>query len=100
MLIRMRTGLSGPEYNLQAGDEREFPDDEAIRLIKAGYAVPVGGVAIETAVQQPPAEIRTADEPVADEPVTEEPPAEPFGGKGDHDSNGKVGGAKRPGKRR
>lgn len=28
------------------------------------------------------------------EPAVEETPEEPFGGKGDHDGNGKVGGAK------
>lgn len=115
MLIKMRTGLSGPDLLLQPGDEHEFPNDEAIRLINAGFAVPVAGQSIETAVQPPPAETRvghelqgTSFDPDAaghelvgrDQAPAEEAPAEPFGGKGDHDGNGKVGGAKRPGKRR
>lgn len=73
----MRTGLSGSEYTLQPGDEHDFPDDEAIRLINAGYAVPVAGTKIETAVRPAPIEVRAAD--AAPEPV---------------------GVAKRPGKRR
>lgn len=80
MRIRMRTGLSGPDYSLIPGDERDFPDKEAIRLIEAGYAVPVASVEVETTALEPEAETREA---------------EAFGGKGDHDGNGKVGGAKR-----
>lgn len=55
MLIRLLTGLSGPAYSLAAGDERDFPQDEALRLIDAGYAVPVAGVNAEKAVKQRPA---------------------------------------------
>ena len=40
MKIRMLVGLSGPAYLLSPGDEREFPDDEAIRLIERGFAAP------------------------------------------------------------
>lgn len=79
MLVRMLTGLSGPAYSLARGDEREFPDAEAIRLIDAGYAVPVAGQPGEQAVKPPAAETR-----------------QPFGGKGDHDGDGRPGGAKKP----
>ena len=41
MKIRMLTGLAGAEYVLGPGDERDFPNDEAARLIEAGFAVPV-----------------------------------------------------------
>lgn len=54
MLLRLTTGLSGPLYALGPGDERDFPDDEAGRLIAAGIAVAVA----ETAV--PPGQAETA----------------------------------------
>jgi hypothetical protein len=61
MLIKMLVGLSGPAYSLSPGDTREFPDDEAIRLIEAGFAVPaVGGAPIEIAVREPAPERRGA----------------------------------------
>lgn len=40
MLVRLTTSIAGPGFALYPGDEREFPDVEAIRLIEAGYAVP------------------------------------------------------------
>lgn len=40
MIIRMLVGLSGPTYSLAPGDERQFPRDEALRLVAAGFAVP------------------------------------------------------------
>ena len=94
MKIKMRTGLSGPAYTLNPGDEHDFPDDEAIRFINAGYAVPVATVPVETTVKQPAPEVRAA----APDPVVPAP-AEPFGGKGDHDGDGKAGGAKPPAKK-
>lgn len=39
MRIRMLAGLSGPAYALLPGDERDFPNDEALRLIQSGAAV-------------------------------------------------------------
>jgi len=48
MLVRLLVGLSGPAYSLGPGDERDFPQDEAMRLIEAGYAVPVSDKQIET----------------------------------------------------
>jgi hypothetical protein len=59
MNIRMLVGLAGNEYSLAPSDEHEFPDAEAIRLIEAGYAVPVVAEAVERAVAQPAPERRT-----------------------------------------
>lgn len=46
--------------SLEAGDEQEFPQDEAIRLIKEGFAVPVVKSEVELAVKEPPTETRDA----------------------------------------
>ena len=48
----MLVGLSGPHILLAPGDEAEFADAEAIRLIDAGFAVPVAPK-IERAVKAP-----------------------------------------------
>ncbi|MBZ9973503.1 hypothetical protein LB517_28135 [Mesorhizobium sp. BR1-1-12] len=53
MLIKMLVGLSGSAYSLGPGDERDFPQDEALRLISAGFAVPVAEEKIERAVAVP-----------------------------------------------
>jgi hypothetical protein len=53
MNIRLLVGLAGNEYSLAPGDEREFPEKEAVRLIDAGYAVPVAEEKIERAVALP-----------------------------------------------
>lgn len=58
MKIRMTVGLSGNAYSLAPGDEHEFPDGEAIRLVEAGYAVPVAEQKVERAVALPAAERR------------------------------------------
>lgn len=39
MLLKMTVGLSGPEFNLAPGDEHEFDDVEAERIVDAGFAV-------------------------------------------------------------
>lgn len=44
MLVRMLVGISGPLYTLDPGDEFHFPDDEAARLVDAGFAVAVAPV--------------------------------------------------------
>ena len=49
----MLVGLSGPAYSLGPGDTRDFPQAEAIRLVEAGYAVPVAERAVERAVAVP-----------------------------------------------
>lgn len=58
MRIKMVVGLSGPTILLNPGDEHEFPDDEALRFINAGFAVPVSERAVEHAIKFPPAETR------------------------------------------
>jgi hypothetical protein len=58
MLIRMTAGLSGPAYSLGPGDERDFPQEEAIRLIEAGYAVPAAHTQVEQVVKDPGPEQR------------------------------------------
>lgn len=55
----MLVGLSGPTITLSPGDEHDFPRDEALRFIEAGFAVPVGEQIIETAAVAPQAERRT-----------------------------------------
>lgn len=37
----MLVGLSGPHVLLSPGDEADFPDDEAMRLVVREFAVPV-----------------------------------------------------------
>lgn len=58
MKIKMLTGLTGPEYSLAPGEVREFPDAEAQRLVKAGFAIPVMDDKRERAVKEPAAETR------------------------------------------
>lgn len=41
MKVKLLVGLSGNEYSLSPGDDRDFENDEAERLIAAGYAVKV-----------------------------------------------------------
>lgn len=63
MLIRMLVGLSGPTYTLDPGDEREFPQSEALRLINAGFAVPVTERFAETTEAPMPQELRRRGRP-------------------------------------
>lgn len=51
----MTVGLSGPTINLAPGDEADFPDDEALRFIEAGFAVAIEGGKVERAVKRAPA---------------------------------------------
>ncbi|HEV7305217.1 hypothetical protein [Ensifer sp.] len=52
MKIKMLVGLSGNEYSLAPGDEHDFSDAEAIRLIEAGYGVPAVAQHVERAVAE------------------------------------------------
>lgn len=58
MIIEMTVGLSGPAYLLDPCDRRDFPQDEALRLIAAGFAVPVSEPQLERAVVAPVVETR------------------------------------------
>lgn len=60
MIIEMTVSLSGPAYLLQPGDRHDFPQDEALRLVAAGFAVPVSEPQIERAVVAPAVETRSA----------------------------------------
>ncbi len=58
MKIRMKTGLSGPQFSLAPGDTKDFADDgEAQRLIDAKFAERV----TETAITPAPIEETTAE---------------------------------------
>jgi hypothetical protein len=59
MRVQMSVGLSGPAYQLAPGDEREFPDAEARRLIAAGFAIPAVEPDTEFAVVEPVMERRS-----------------------------------------
>lgn len=41
MKVKLLVGLSGNEFSLSPGDQGDFEDNEAERLIAAGYAVKV-----------------------------------------------------------
>lgn len=58
MRIRMLVGLSGNAYSLGPGDEHDFPNDEALRLIAAEFAIPVAEIEVERAVAEPVTEKR------------------------------------------
>lgn len=60
MKIKMLVGLSGPTITLSPGDEHDFPNDEAVRFIEAGFAVPVAEIQVEKAVKKPITEKRKA----------------------------------------
>lgn len=64
MLVRMTVELAGRDFFLAPGDEMEFPDAEAVRLVAAEYAVPVATQEIERAVSFDPAiEVRRRGRP-------------------------------------
>lgn len=88
MKIKMLVHIAGPGLAAGAGEEIDRPDSEALRLIQKGYAAAAEvRPAVETAVPAPVVETRAE---------TPAPQPEPFGGKGDHDGDGKPGGAKKP----
>lgn len=61
MKIKLLTGFAGADFSLSPGDETDrFSDGEAVRMIEAGYAVPVAGDEAETATKPPAAETRAA----------------------------------------
>lgn len=57
MLIRMLVGLAGTPA-LRPGDQHDFPQDEAIRFVTAGFAVPVTETKLESADALPAPERR------------------------------------------
>lgn len=53
MRIRLLTSIAGRGFAHQVGDEANFPDADAIRLIRAGQAEPVRHETLERAVKRP-----------------------------------------------
>lgn len=58
MRVEMTVSLAGPLFVLQPGDQHDFPQDEALRLIAKGYAVPATQELFETTTLQPSRERR------------------------------------------
>lgn len=55
MIIRMITGIAGADFALSPGDVTDrFDDADAVRLIQAGFALPVSDRTIERAVKAVP----------------------------------------------
>jgi len=60
MKIRFKTSMQGPGLAVKSGDEIDIRDKDALRLIKAGYAVMVPvddterAVAVDNAVESRP----------------------------------------------
>lgn len=56
MKIRMLASMAGADFALSPGDETDrFGDDEALRIIAAGYATPVADVetaAVKTSTRE------------------------------------------------
>ena len=56
--VKLTTSMANDKNAWSRGDEADFPQSEAIRLIEAGYAVPVDPTAKEKAVKKGAAETR------------------------------------------
>lgn len=61
MKIKLLISLASAETAYGAGDEHDWDDVDAVRLIEAGFAVPVSDIKIERAVATPVAERRKRD---------------------------------------
>lgn len=60
MKIRMLTGIVGVGFSLAPGEDTErFSNNEAIRMIERGIAVPTAETTIETTTLEPVTEKRT-----------------------------------------
>lgn len=62
----MTTSIAGVGFDLHPGDEREFQDAEAIRLISAEYAVPVAAETERAVLFAPAAGVRRRGRPRKD----------------------------------
>ncbi|BEV45988.1 hypothetical protein [Afipia carboxidovorans] len=64
MKIRMLVSMAGANFALSVGEETErFSDAEAVRMIEAGYAVPISERRAETADALPAPEVRRRGRP-------------------------------------
>jgi hypothetical protein len=61
MKIKLLVSLAGTYQAFNAGDEHDWDNEDAIRLIEAGFAVPSAETKIERAVATPAAERRKRD---------------------------------------
>jgi hypothetical protein len=60
--LKMNTGLSGPDLTLSPGDEHEFEDTEAERLIEAGFGEELIDAAEQAAAEKAAAEKVAAEQ--------------------------------------
>lgn len=60
MRVKLLVGRPEAGRFLQPGDEHDYPQDEALRLISGGYAAPVAAAKVERAVKPPAPERRKA----------------------------------------
>lgn len=58
MKIKMIVSMAGNGFSLSPGDEWEVPEQEAIGLINAGFAIPLASTEIETTTLDPSTEKR------------------------------------------
>lgn len=56
MKVRLLTGIAGVNFAFSPGATAEFPDDEARRLIEAGFAELVRDTSVETTIIARPPE--------------------------------------------
>lgn len=61
MKIKLLVSLSGADAAFSSGVEYDWDNEDAVRLIEAGFAVPVAEIKIERAVATPAAERRKRD---------------------------------------
>jgi hypothetical protein len=61
MKIKLLVSLAGAYQSYNAGGEHDWDNEDAIRLIEAGFAVPSAETKIERAVAMPAAERRKRD---------------------------------------
>jgi hypothetical protein len=60
VIVKLLVGRPCGGLTLKPGDECDLPQDEAVRLIARGDAVPVAEAAVERAVKKPIRETRKA----------------------------------------
>lgn len=58
MRVKMLAHFSGPAVDWPTGSEQELDQAQAVRLIEAGFAIPVATVSVETATKKPVREKR------------------------------------------
>jgi hypothetical protein len=64
MKIQMLVSMAGADFALSVGEETErFADAEAVRMVEAGYAIPVSERQVETTDAAPVQEIRRRGRP-------------------------------------